>query len=387
MSTAPLRDPLSFPLSEPTQVGDARRTAAALAERLGFDETRRAELSIVVTELGNNLVNHGRGGEMIVQSVQQEGVTGLEVLAIDKGPGIANVGRALQDGYSTGGTHGSGLGAVRRQSAGFDLYSSDRSPAGTNPAAAVAAGGASAGTVVVARLWAQPLPRRLAIPGRPAGPALDYGVVCLPKPGEDTCGDAWAVSDPRPGRSVVMVADGLGHGFDAAQASRQAVRLFRENVALEPVMLMEALHAGMRATRGAAVAIADLRFDRREVRFVGVGNVSATVLAPGPSGGTEVSRSMTSQNGTVGAEARRIQEFVYPWPAGAMLVMHSDGLGGHWMLGHYPGLRNKQSSVIAGVLYRDNRRIRDDVTVLVARENREGAEARTAAGSSEERTA
>jgi anti-sigma regulatory factor (Ser/Thr protein kinase) len=384
MGDAPLRDPLLFPLAELSQVGDARRTVTALAERLGFDETRRGELAIIVTELANNVVRHGRGGELVVRSVQLEGVAGLEILAVDKGPGIANVGRALQDGFSTGGTQGSGLGAVRRLSSEFDLYSSDRAAGSGARSAPGSAGGAAAvadgsGTVVFTRIYAQPLAWRLAIPGRPTGPALDCGVVCLPKPGEETCGDAWAVTEPRPGRTLVMVADGLGHGFDAAQASRQAVRLFHENVSLEPVRLMETLHAGLRSTRGAAVAIADLRLDRGEVRFVGVGNVSAAVLSAavvsaGPAGAQPASRSMSSQNGTVGAEARRIQEFVYPWPAGALLVMHSDGLGGHWDLGRHPGLRSKRPSVIAGVLYRDHRRIRDDVTVLVARERGEAAE-------------
>src|SRR4051794_35013448 len=118
MGDVPLRDPLLFPLAELSQVGDARRTVTALAERLGFDETRRGELAIVVTELANNVVRHGRGGELVVRSVQLEGVAGLEILAVDKGPGIANVGRALQDGFSTGGAQGSGLGAGRRLSSG-----------------------------------------------------------------------------------------------------------------------------------------------------------------------------------------------------------------------------------------------------------------------------
>ena len=352
---------MSFVLAEPSQVGDARRTAVALAERVGFDETRRAELAIVVTELGNNLVRHGGGGELIVRSVQRDGTAGVEVLALDKGPGIANVSRALQDGFSTGGTHGSGLGAVRRQSGLFDLYSKARAPLSASSSADVT------GTAVVSRVWSQPPSRRLPVPGKTDGSALDYGVVCLPKPGEDVCGDAWAVADPRPGRFIVLLADGLGHGADAATASRQAVRLFHDNVAQEPVRLVEAIHAGLRSTRGAAVAVADVRLDRREVRFVGVGNISAAVVTG--AGGTGESRSMTSLNGTAGAEARRIQEFVYPWPADALLVMHSDGLGSQWHLSSHPGLRNKHPAVVAAVLYRDHRRLRDDVTVFAAKES------------------
>jgi hypothetical protein len=328
--------------------------------------------------VGNNLVRHGRGGELVVRSLEQEGVAGVELLAIDKGPGIAHLGNALRDGFSTGGTRGTGLGAARRLSAVFDVFSADRAPGRAAAAPTTLSGGAgggthggaTSGTAVVSRLWATDPPPRLPVPGRPTGPALECGVVCLPKAGEDACGDAWVVLDPRPGRSLVMVADGLGHGFDAAQASRQAVRLFLENATLEPVRLMETLHAGLRSTRGAAVAIADLRLDRREVRFVGVGNISAVIVPPA-SAGEPASRSMTSHNGTVGAEARRIQEFAYPWPEGALLVMHSDGLSAQWQLPHYPGLRNKHPSLVAGVLYRDHRRVRDDVTVLVAMEKSE----------------
>ena len=95
------------------------------------------------------------------------------------------------------------------------------------------------------------------------------------------------------------------------------------------------------------------------MRFTGVGNIAGTLVAA--DGGT---RSMVSQNGTVGAEVRRVQEFAYPFPAGTLLVMSSDGLATRWDLGQYPGLRRKHPSLVAGVLYRDHRRERDDVTVL-----------------------
>ena len=75
---------------------------------------------------------------------------------------------------------------------------------------------------------------------------------------------------------------------------------------------------------------------------------------------------MVSHNGTVGHAVRKVQEFVYPWQPGSLLVMHSDGLGTHWQLGRYPGLASRHPGVVAGVLYRDFRRERDDVTVLVA---------------------
>ena len=81
---------------------------------------------------------------------------------------------------------------------------------------------------------------------------------------------------------------------------------------------------------------------------------------------------MVSHNGTVGHVTRKVQEFVYPWLPGALVIMHSDGLGTQWSLERYPGLALRDPALIAGVLYRDFQRGRDDVTVLVAREAARG---------------
>lgn len=333
-------DARSLPLVENSQIGDARRQAVAMAQALGFDSTGAGEVAIVVSELATNLVRHAQGGQLVLQPVD-DGCSraGLEILAIDHGPGIANVGAALRDGFTTGTTPGTGLGAVRRLSAEFDLYSND------------------AGTVVMSRLWAAPVPD-IPITLRES---VIVGVVCLPKAGEDACGDAWVLIPQSIGRVMVVVADGLGHGQGASDASRAAIEACHANLRLEPVRRMEAIHAALRSTRGAAVSIAELRTDRGQISFTGVGNVAGCILS-----GNAV-RCLVSHNGTVGVEARRIQEFVEPWPPDALLIMHSDGLATQWRLDRYAGLQNRHPAVIAAVLYRDFRRERDDVTVLVAR--------------------
>ena len=354
-----LRTPLLLPIAEPTQVGEARRLAVGVAERLGFDETRRGELAIVVTEAANNLVRHAGGGELVLRPLDRDSALGLELLAIDRGPGIPNLASALRDGFSTGGTAGTGLGAIRRLSAEFDLYSVAR---GQVPAVTSSANPPpTPGTVLMARLWATHDP-----PPLPPG-GVEVGVVCLPKPGEEACGDAWRVLADGTGRWAVLVADGLGHGPAAATASGQAVRLFEDHArtAAGAAAVIQVLHAGLRGTRGAAVAVADLSGDRRLLRFCGVGNIAALVVGAAADGGPP--RNLVSHNGTVGAQARRVQEFAEPVEPGALVVMHSDGLGTGWQLAGYPGLRNKHPAVIAGVLYRDHRKLRDDVTVLVAR--------------------
>jgi anti-sigma regulatory factor (Ser/Thr protein kinase) len=315
---------------------------AALAQDVGLDETRCGEVSIVVSEIGWNIVRHARGhGEVVVRALEQDGRPGIEILGIDRGPGIANMAEARRDGYSTQSTPGAGLGAIERQATEFDMHSM-----------------VGAGTVVMARVWKgrqSPMPSPLQI-----------GVICLARPEETCCGDAWrTVSSSQ--RTLLLMVDGLGHGLAAAEAARTALGVFAEHQHLEPVRLVETLHAALRATRGAAVAVTVAPRGGGEIEFVGVGNIAAGLST---SSGT---RSFVSHSGAAGVEARRIQALRYPWTPDALLIEHSDGLATSWDLGRYPGLRLRDPAVIAAVLYRDHRRIRDDVTVLVARQTREAA--------------
>ena len=116
------------------------------------------------------------------------------------------------------------------------------------------------------------------------------------------------------------------------------------------------------------MAVASLNLQRGILTFAGVGNIGASIVAPGTS------RGMASHNGTVGHQLHKIQEFSFPWNAQSLLIMHSDGLNTRWDLSVYPGIWTKHPAIVAGLLYRDFSRERDDVTVLVARSRPEVAE-------------
>src|SRR5690606_16680546 len=146
------------------------------------------------------------------------------------------------------------------------------------------------------------------------------GGVSVPRLGEDASGDAWTVREEPDAPTLLLVVDGLGHGPAAAQAAQAAVRVFRGVAVSGPAEIVERLHEGLRPTRGAAVAVAWIDFGRELLRYAGVGNVAARVFAAGAC------RSLVSHHGTAGREARRIQEFSYPFPRGATLMMSSDGL-------------------------------------------------------------
>ena len=263
-----------------------------------------------------------------------EGLEGIEVLSLDKGPGISNVAQSLGDGYSTAGSPGTGLGAVLRKAGAFDLYSQP-----------------GKGTAVVARVVMQ---RRAGSPH-----AHSVGVVRQAKPGEVACGDSWIARWFADGW-VCAVVDGLGHGIIAADAATAVIEAVRRAPArLSPSEIVEAAHQAAKPTRGAAFGVAVFDEAAGVVRFAGVGNVAAVVV-----NGAE-RRHLVSHNGIIGHEYRKLSEFSHPWRAPSVLVMHSDGIATQWDLERYPGLLARDPSLIAGVLYRDFTRGRDDATVVV----------------------
>jgi anti-sigma regulatory factor (Ser/Thr protein kinase) len=329
-----VQDPLLCQVGDRSQVGEARRRVVDLAARVGLGEVPREKLALLVNELGTNLVKHAGGGELLVRALP--GRPALEILALDKGGGMASVEECFRDGHSTSGSAGTGLGAVRRLASFVDVYSSR--PGGTAIVAHVASPEASA----------------------PAAPRWEVGAVCVSKSGEEICGDGWAAADTVDGYHLMM-ADGLGHGLGAAEAARAAVRCFDRDPTLGPAAQVSAIHQALRGTRGAAVAVVVIDPRAGVVIFAGVGNIAGSIIANGGS------RQLVSLNGTAGHTLHKINEFSYPWTDDALLLVHTDGLVRRWDLGRYPGLVQRHPSLVAGVLFRDFNRRRDDVTVVVAR--------------------
>ncbi|WP_373991666.1 ATP-binding SpoIIE family protein phosphatase [Duganella sp. BuS-21] len=320
-------------ISHASDVGAARRSGQLLAAQLGMNETRSGQLAIIISEAATNILKHAGEGRLLLASVKYAGERCIEVLAIDDGPGIANLQLAMTDGVSSAGTAGTGLGAMRRLADQFDLYA----PAGK-------------GTVVFARLWRN----------APTGtPAKRYGGVCLPLAGETESGDAWAVAHP--GKHItLMMADGLGHGPEAAKAAAAALRTLSAVPQQAPQTLTASCHEALRPTRGAALAIATLDPVAQQLSFAGVGNISASIYADG------VRRQLMSYNGIVGHNMRTVRELQFPCPAGALVLLASDGITTQWDFNQYPGLAARAPAIIAAVLLRDHSRGRDDASVLVA---------------------
>jgi anti-sigma regulatory factor (Ser/Thr protein kinase) len=326
-------------VEESSQVGEARRLARACAESLGFDATHAEHVAIVATEAATNLLQHAGRGEILINTLPSDDgqpAPGLEILALDRGPGIDDLQKCLRDGYSTTSTPGGGLGAIFRLSTFADVYSRT-----------------GKGNVLLAR-WESP-----GTAHSPEARPFSVGAVNVSKPGQTFCGDSWGMMQS-PDYAAILVADGLGHGYEASMASKDAVRVFRERASLDPQEIMQLAHLALRSSRGAAVAVA--RIDRLNgtLTFCGVGNISAQIYS-----GSQAGQNLVSLNGTVGHHMHQVRQFSYPWPDDGMLVLHSDGLVSATGLEAHPGLAARHPSLVAGLLYRDYARGNDDATVVV----------------------
>lgn len=328
-------EPLAVTVADPSHVSEIRIAVSRLAQDLEFDETRIGRVALVATEAVTNMVRHGGGGTFVARPLSSQGSLGIEMLAIDSGPGMRDFGHSARDGVTTGTTPGTGLGAIGRLSDEFEVQTAQ-----------------GHGTILRMVLWDRKPPGR---------ERYEIGAVLVPKNGETWCGDAWGVEFHADG-ATFMMADGLGHGPDASRAAAMAMEVLQRHPDYGAVRLLDLAHAKLRASRGAALAVMRHEHGRGEIMYAGVGNISATIV----EGGSR--RAMVSHNGIVGHNMAKSQEYRYPWPRGALLVAHSDGLETQWDLGAIPGIARAHPSVIAAALFRRHTRKRDDVAVMVARE-------------------
>ena len=316
-----------FILDEPSQLGEIRRTISQWSKDISLNEVLSEKISIIINELGTNILKHAQRGEIIATINNST----INILSVDRGPGISDISTALRDGYSTHGTAGNGLGAVKRLATNFDIHSSSK------------------GTVVYAQVGESNFSEA----------TMEFFGFSLPIKGEVVSGDGWIETGKAPHR--LLVCDGLGHGILAHEATRVALDAFIQSDHLDPLQDITQLHHALKSTRGAAVSVAFIDSEKKTLNFCGLGNVVGSIVGKN-------TKRLISYNGTAGVQMRKVQALTYPFEKNDIFIIHSDGLSTHWNLSDYPGLIIKHPLVIAGVLYRDHSRGNDDVTVVVGRE-------------------
>ena len=322
-------------IADPSQVSEGRRLAVEFARKTGLDDAKLARIALVATEMATNLVKHGGGGTLVVDRFDDADGRGIELMALDRGTGMADVGRLPCRWL-------------------FDCRESRHWVWRDRPSIGPAGGLFTTGPRYCGD-GPLDLPTRGEQPSR-----TELGAVSASYPGETVCGDHWAFGAGQTGRTL-LVADGSGHGSEAARAALTAAQIFNDHLDDECVPLVDRLHRGLASTRGAALAVARIDTTASLVRFVGIGNIAGTLVSDGGV------RRMVSHNGTAGHVAPRIREFTYPFTGKPLVILHSDGLSTKWGLADYPGLAASHPSLIAGILFRDHRRGRDDASVVVVR--------------------
>lgn len=110
-----------WPLMNAADVGDARRAVHAAARACGFRSVDAVRLATAASELARNVLVHGGGGRMTLRRIDEG--SGIRLEFRDDGPGIADIERALVDGFSSAGGLGHGLGGARRLAHAFEIES------------------------------------------------------------------------------------------------------------------------------------------------------------------------------------------------------------------------------------------------------------------------
>ena len=318
----------------------ASRAARDTGGAAGLPDVLTERAAVVTSELASSLDKHTVNGSVVVQRATT-GV-GIDVLATDDGPGMTDLEHWLLDGNTTTATLGTGLGAVKRMATVFHIR--------TAP---------GAGTSAAARVLA---------PGTPAGRAAAMAHFCLPREGESVCGDAIAVA-PTTGGQTAVVADGLGHGPDAEEAADVAIRVFAQNPDRPLTQQLASMHRALRATRGAAIALA--RITRRRLEFCGIGNVIGTTLTTAP-GGMGRPGLLLSVPGIVGFTLPVAQVRQTPLADGDLVVLHTDGIAPRWRTpatDRRPA-RPAEALLLAAELAHHHRNPRDDAAMIALHPDR-----------------
>lgn len=319
MTSAP-EDALEFTIQRESDITLAAMTVASSPRYLpAFPRDERGVIGTVVSELATNIIKYASHGVIRIEPLFQDGKPGVRVQAVDHGPGIADLDAALRDGFSTGGTLGLGLPAVRRLMDSLNV----RCPEG-------------GGTHVEAIRWcrrpvgtAGTLAVTAVAPTKEnAGPPLKLKVESRQRAfrAHAVCGDCtWS----RQADAYVLLVqlDGTGHGSTAHDASSRIVHAVEAHTAHWPARpaagllssLLDACHEAATGTVGAAVTLALI--DRWDAALYQTGVGNTCIMSFSPSGWEGVSRA-----GVIGQRYRPPVIGRHRLSVGDTVILFSDGL-------------------------------------------------------------
>ncbi len=312
----------------------------ALAAGASFTEAKVGELDIIVAEVVSNLVKHAGGGQLWVKLIEEGGLQGVELISVDNGPGMTDVSRMVTDGVSTKNSLGQGLGAMKRLSDVFQVYSQK-----------------DWGTIILIRLFKENLPFLNKLPKD------EIRSVVLPKPGEATCGDGFYSTSTKE-HIKIFLGDGLGHGPDAAFAEMEAGNAFLSCSEIDPAEILLHLNNEVKKTRGLVGTVAVFDLYNMKWKICGVGNISTKIVSPANG------KYLLAYNGIIGLnvpKTLKCQEIDYE--KGQHIIMCSDGIESKWDTIKYAAIQRYDASILAASIMKDYARHTDDMSVAVCKIN------------------
>ena len=330
----------SYKIDDRSYVSFIKREIHNLALSNGFSTLKVGEIDIIISEITSNLIKFADTGELLYRVGSDDIGIFFEVYCLDKGKGIKDLSRMMQDGVSSSATLGQGLGAINRLSDASSIY--------TLP---------DWGTVVHSKIYQKysDVYRKPNI--------INFGAVQVCCPGETVCGDGFFVKKLATG-VLFLMGDGLGHGINAHEAAQEAITAFKECRYTSPVDVLRYIHDQVKKTRGLVATVAYLDFAAEKWLMCGVGNISTSLYTG------LLAKNYTPYNGIVGHNIpRTLNNSTMNLEKYQTLIMHSDGLKTRWNLNDMQGLLKHEPNVIAVALYKENARYNDDMTVFAAKIN------------------
>ena len=317
-----------------------KKEIRALAHTLNFNERQQGEIDIVVAEMASNLVKHAGGGQILVKLVRHNDNEGIELISIDNGAGIADINKMVRDGESSKSSLGLGLGAMQRLCDTFQVYSLR-----------------NWGTIILCRKYVKGLTLHI----KP--PLAEIRSVVIPKPGEIKCGDRFFHIENK-NHIKLFLADGLGHGEQAARAVQEAGIAFANCQELDPPEILRYINSSVRKTRGLVGMVAIFDIAKKTWGVCGVGNITTKINGP------TLSRNYLSYNGIIGLNLPRTmnsQQIIHE--KGQYMIMCSDGLRSRWDTLKYVGIGRYDLTILASSLIKDFTRTTDDASVAICKIN------------------
>jgi phosphoserine phosphatase RsbX len=155
-------------------------------------------------------------------------------------------------------------------------------------------------------------------------PMLEYGIANFVLPGQETSGDKGLVCCKQSGVLVAAI-DGVGHGEEAANASKIAASILKEADDELPISLVEKCHDALRTTRGVVLSLACIQPELRMMTWLGVGNVQGVLVRENEKKG-KCAETLLLRAGLVGSQLPPLQATVLRIAKGDTLFFATDGI-------------------------------------------------------------